>query len=448
MRFFISLIIFSFLFVSCSVHTAQKEIPKWVNERPMDPFSYTGISKIEKALHPTDYKQVAKKAALNDLASEISIKIASNSLISSYDDNSGFQSDYSQFIKTEINKNLSGYQMQGEYEDKKIYYVYYQLSKSKWAAIQSERKRVAAEKAYNIYQQAKKEEKALHYKFAINQYINALLAIKKYWNESVNYNKEAVNIQLDNKIKEDLLHLLKDIKLEVKPAHIVLNSKNNYQENIKIAVKNKKGEYLSSFPIELLYKQMNSPQILNFLSDSKAHNILINNVDYKRKNNTVQVKIKKRKLFNFKAEDRKFLQFIKDAFVTNTVNVPIQHIAPTVYLQKDANNPHIFYLNQKIQEGLSNGHLQVAEKKGNSDYEILIHTTSTKGSSSQKFKIAFLNYTINIYKTGTRQLVYTKTITRVKGVGLSFEKALEKAYIRAADDLENEYIDEVITAFF
>lgn len=449
MRYYIYLIIFSFLVFSCSVHPPEKPIPTWVQERPMDPFNYTGIAKIEKALHPNDYKQVAKKAALNDLASEISIKIASNSLISSYDDNSGFQSDYSQFIKTEINKDLSGYQMQGEYEDKKIYYVYYQLSKSKWAQIQNERKQIAADKAYSIYQQAQKEEKALHYKFAITQYTNALLSIKKYWNETLNYKtKEGTEIHLDNKIKEDLLRILKDIKIYTAPAELTLNSENNYQENLKISVRNNKGEYLASFPIELSYKQLNAPKIIHFVSDIKAYNVLINKVDYKLTNNFVQVKIPKTKLFNFKAEDRIFLQFIKDAFGANVVNVPIQHIAPSVYIQKDDKNPFIFYLNQKIQEGLSNGHLKVSENKNKSDYTISINTKTTKSSNTQKFKIAFLNYNINIYKTSNNQLIYTKTITRVKGVGLSFEKAIEKAYLKAADDIENEYIDEIITAFF
>jgi hypothetical protein len=135
-------------------------------------------------------------------------------------------------------------------------------------------------------------------------------------------------------------------------------------------------------------------------------------------------------------------------YVTNTINIPIQHIAPSVFIQKENNKPFVFYLNQKIQEGLSNEHLQIAQNKERSNYEILIKTNLTKGLSSQKFKMVFLNYTINIYKTKTHQLIYTKNITRVKGVGLNLEKATEKAYLKAADDLENEYIDEIITAFF
>jgi len=445
---FISTFVIGLSLFACSVHAPKEPIPTWVQERPMDPFNYIGIAKIEKALHPTDYKQVAKKAALNDLASEISIKIQSNSLVSSYDDNSGFQSDYSQFIKTEINKNLSGYQMKGEYENKKIYYVYYQLSKSKWREIQAQKKHTATEKAYQIYQEALKEEKALHYKFAINQYINALLAIKKYWNETVDYNKGDINIHLDNKIKENLLLLLKDIQLQVKPQKIILSSSNNYQENLQIAVTNKKGDYLASFPVEAVYYQKNTPKILSFSSETKTHNILINNVDYKRKNNSVRVKIQKRKLFNFKAEDRKFLQFIKDAFITNTINIPIQYVVPQVFIQENKKKPLDNYLIQKIKEGLNDKHINIVQNLQKSDYKISISTTKQKSTNTQRFKSAFLNYTINIFKTETGQLIYTKTITRTKGVDLSFDKALEKAYVKAAEELENEYIDDIINAFF
>jgi len=142
---------------------AQMEsAPAWVNERPVNSAYYIGIAKVLKASYPNNYQEIAKKKALNDMASEISVNIQSNSIVSSYEDKAGFQSEFSNYIQMEMSKDLSGYQMQGSFESTEKYMVYYRLSKNRWKQIQAERKKAAADKAYTLYVQAKKEEKELN----------------------------------------------------------------------------------------------------------------------------------------------------------------------------------------------------------------------------------------------------------------------------------------------
>ena len=449
MRFLLSTVVFTHLFlISCVVQVPKEPLPTWVQERPITSFYYIGIAKVEKSQYPSNYRQIAKKIALNDLASEISIKIESNSLVSSYDDQSGFQSDFSQFIKTEINKNLTGYQMEGEYENKTMYFVYYRLSKSQWASIQADRKRVATDNAYRIFQQAQKAEYEKHYITATKSYIQALLSLKKYWNERILYTIDGKEMQLDNTIKTQLVNLLSDIQLKVTPSQIRLDSRHNYQEHLQIAVTNKKGDFLSSFPIILSYRQRNAPKIIYLSSEEKKIDLSIENVNYHLTNNSVEIKIDKQKIFDFKRENYSFFQFINDAFRVNTVLVPIQYIKPKIYIQA-TKHPFDYYLSQKLQEGLQEEHLQVVAKKKEADFILKISSLESKNRqvSHQKFKLAYINYTIQIFKANNQQ-VYTKTITQTKGVDLDYQKALEKAYIKASNAIKNEYIDDIITVFF
>jgi len=49
--------------------------PEWTFSRPLNPTYYIGIGFANKNTYPTDYSLIAKKNALSDMSSEITIKI-------------------------------------------------------------------------------------------------------------------------------------------------------------------------------------------------------------------------------------------------------------------------------------------------------------------------------------------------------------------------------------
>ena len=73
---------------------SSKKSPEWVSQRPISSSYYVGIGVASILKNPTDYASIAKNNALNDLASEIEVKINSNSVLYNLEQNSKYREDY------------------------------------------------------------------------------------------------------------------------------------------------------------------------------------------------------------------------------------------------------------------------------------------------------------------------------------------------------------------
>ena len=55
--------------------------PSWVDHKPIEQAYYYGVGKADKKYHSSDYQQSAKKLALEDLSSEIEVKLDAQSIL-------------------------------------------------------------------------------------------------------------------------------------------------------------------------------------------------------------------------------------------------------------------------------------------------------------------------------------------------------------------------------
>ena len=431
-----------------SKKAVQEPVPAWVNSRPITDLYYIGIAKVSKKIHPTDFQQTAKKLALNDLASEISVKIESNSLLSTYEDNSSFNSDYQQYVKTETSKDLSGYEMVNSYETKDLYQVYYRLSKSKWTQIQAQRKADAARKAYNWYTQAKSEKEQLNYTVAIQYYLNGLLDIKKYWSESVVYQDANQSVAIDKQLKTELLGLLSDIQLEIKTKTILLNAANSFRQSVKVSVLNSKNEFIKDIPVTISYKKSSMPYRASLFSLGEPLEIPVEDVDFGWKQTTFKAEINKAKVLKIGSENKKMLGFLTDAFNVKPAISQIKIEMPKMYLstniQENLTNDYIHYLKDGIKASLNKKNIQIVSNLEDADLELTITPHEIKGPDRQKFKYVYLSYNIEIKNVKRSKLVYTESYPKIKGADISFEKATEKAYSKAADEFQYQYAKALI----
>ena len=107
---------------------AQK--PHWVDNRPVSNRYFIGIGFADKKKTP-NYREVAQAAALNDLASQISVNISSE-LIDIMTEYSGVSEEYARSTiimstKQELEGGEGGYQREDDYDGEDFYYIYYIL---------------------------------------------------------------------------------------------------------------------------------------------------------------------------------------------------------------------------------------------------------------------------------------------------------------------------------
>ena len=445
----VTIVLLFTIIISCGTHRKIEEnAPEWSKNRPKTDYYYIGIAKVDKAVHPTDYRETAKKMALNDLSSEISVKIESNSLLSTSESNNVYNSDYQQYIKTEINKELSGFEMVSDYDSKKTYQVYYRLSKAKWKEIQNQQKVNAANKAFHWYKQAVSEKEKLNYISAIQYYLNALIELKKYWNESVSYQINKKKVQIDQLIKTELLEILSDIHIQTDCQDIILDTKNDFSKDIKISVVNSKGSFLKNLPLLVSYKKSSIPYQSVFLSLAEVSTVRIEDVDLKKTSNYFTVELEKDKILKIAPENRRMLHFIYDAFNVKSVKIPIKINLPNVYISLSSDDKFtvqsFHYLKDGISSALNREGVNMVDNLENSDLNLIISIHETKGSNTQRFKQQFLSYNIVVKNNHTQKIIYTQDYPQTKGTDISYEKACEKAYIKAAEEFKFQYAKKLL----
>src|SRR5690606_16411007 len=121
------------------VVSAPVAAPKWVNARPHNSAYYIGIGSSSKTAQPFDYQNVAKKNALNDLASEISVRVQGQTFLNSLEVNKNFSEEFISTISTTTDEKIENFEVAGIWENDKEYWTFYRLSKSEFQRQKSEK---------------------------------------------------------------------------------------------------------------------------------------------------------------------------------------------------------------------------------------------------------------------------------------------------------------------
>ncbi len=451
-----NLILISFiaLFTACSAsrsakrNAAEMEVaPTWVKSRPVSSVYYIGIGKVSKISNPEAYQETAKRIALNDLASEISVNIQSNSLMSSFEDNAGYKSEFTRYIQMEMSKDLEGYQMQGSFETEEQYMVYYRLSKAKWAEIQAKRKAAVVDRAKNLFFQAQEEKKNLNYFSAISTYLNSLLELKKYWNEAVYYSVDNQKRRLDMDIRSNLISTLSEIQLVVEPSTLDISFENHFKNTIGIKVVNADGQLLKNFPITVNYRKTSIPFQTIVFSSSNVRKVLIENIKYKPNAMFVLAEIQKNKVLPIKSDDKHLLKFLQDAFQVNPIKIEVNYELPRIYIEDKMNkSPYYHYLKNAIQQSFGKQHYSLVYSKNDADliFELKVHESEINANS--EVKMQRLSYSIKVIGRKEGTTIYTYSSDNYKGVAYSIEEAKEKAYINASEEVNESSFKKLLQA--
>ncbi|OYT11651.1 MAG: hypothetical protein B6I18_03420 [Bacteroidetes bacterium 4572_112] len=440
------------LLISCGASKEEKleakqmsEAPVWVKQRPINNMYYVGIAKISKASY-SNYSEAAKKMALNDLASEISVTIESNTIVSSVEDNGGFKSDFSRYIEMEMRNDLEGYTMVAEYETGRMYMVYYRLSKQKWRSIQAKRKKAAADRAYTQYSQAQKEIKDLNYNSAIMTLTNSLLELKKYWNEPVYHTIGDEDKRLDIEIRSQLSEMLSEIKLVLSSENIVLNTKNSFSSKVGLKVVNKNGNILKGFPIRISYRKASLPYQATIFSEDKMSKIALDKIKFSKTTTYVKLQLEKDKLLSIKAEDKKMLKFINDAFQTNPILLAVDFELPVIYIKDKTDSKYSHYVKDAVAQSVGNKGFTIVDNLRKSDMIMEINSHENFKNQNSKIQIAYVSYSAVVKDRIKRETIYTFSSEKYKGADYKLDVALEKSYIKIAEEIRNNSFGDLLNA--
>ncbi len=228
-----------------------------MDQRPSSPDYYIGVGRSSKSRHPYDYEVVAKQNALEDLASEISVSVHANSVLSQTEDPTGYTESYRSQIRMQSNLKLEGFEVYDTWEDDQRFHVIYRLNKREWAAAQEAEKRKAIAQSKSWYRKALRADSSHRAVEALQYYVKALEAIDAYLGEPLEeFNVDGQKHFYGNEVYFRLAELLQGltarsetVKRRVKQGTLQEN------ELIDFTLVDRKGRTQSGLPILIKYSE-------------------------------------------------------------------------------------------------------------------------------------------------------------------------------------------------
>jgi hypothetical protein len=418
--------------------------PEWVLQRPISNGYYIGVSSCSKKLNPTDYAAIAKKNALSDMASSVSVRVQGQSFLNTMEVNKVFSEDFSSSINTTTDIVFDDYETVGTYENETEYWIYLRISKSAYQAQIERKKNDALNLAYKYYESSTNSRSRNQIGAAIDQLLHALFAIKPYWNESNPYTTPTgENLNLDQQIYSDLESILGALKITSDESAVVLNGKNNFAQTVDIHARHS-GSPAIGLPLLYHFPTDKYTRAKKVITDTEGKiTIPVTQVPMTAKLPQLEVKLDIESLIPSDLDDkicRKMLQ----ATPVNELKMSINLIKPTFFIQSterefDQNNQQQL-LAIAAQSFLTQQGYQTATI-AKADYILEIDANTKAAGQTNDFSSVLLEMKLTLKDNQENIIRYQNDTNSIKGVQLSIPAAGVEAYKKGKLKLEDEWLN-------
>ena len=440
---------FVFLFASCSgskdttsasqQSTIEVPAPEWVGNRPHSPSYYIGIGSCSKFAQPYDYQTIAKKNALNDLASEISVRVQGQTFLNSLEVNKSFSEEFISNVSTSTDAKIEDYEIAGSWENKNEFWVFYRLDKAKYQAWKMAKKSAALNLANDFYQKGLEAERNSNVTAAFDLYMRGIFALKDYWNESNEYMSVAGKVYLDNEIFSSMQKMCGNLKLSTDKNRVKLSSDNNFTQDV-FATLSLEGQAVKGLTVKYSYDKVQGMHRSEVITTEVGHAIVpVSEVNFSNAANAVTIELD---LTRLKVQDLD--QKVQDGFIqsfkTDRKVLPIEAILPSFFITSNELNYGASSSTRVLQSALSGAlvakGLRIAGKESEADFVASIESNTKEGGQANGFVVAFLEVNLVVKNRKTGEVAFSETLSSVKGLQLNKDAAGIEAYKKGKEKVE------------
>lgn len=423
--------------------------PTWVQQRPITGAYYTGIGVANKSA--VDHMDVAKKNALNDLASEISVNVEGNSLLYTLDRRYSFEEEFSSTIRSSTSEQLEQFELVDSWSDDQVYWVYYRLDKRLHAQLKAERKTKAIETAKAMIMSGEDALKNGMIRDAFRAHMRALLAIKEYWNEDDRTMLGDREVFLGEYIHSRLQTLASGVQMNALPAFAKLELANDFAASVRLmpqlleqgtAIGLKQLPLLIEVPRrEFMHRQRKSTGqdgLLYFdISDIPANG---------KQEAAISVDIAE--LVGTDMRDPLVRPLIS-TLTAVTYNLPIELELPTIYMEQTERNMgkplgELPGIASVLQQELTKNGFKFTTRKENADLYVVLKSSTRKGNVMRDFHTAYLDLEVVFEKSKDGDIIHHAVEDHIKGVQLTWRKAGEAAFRKGAEEMKKRIVPAMI----
>jgi hypothetical protein len=421
--------------------------PEWVSSRPVNSTFYIGIATCSKITQPADYQAIAKKLALNDLATEISVKVEGQTFFNTMEVNKAFSESFSSNVTTSSSELLEDYEVAGIWEDKELYAIFYKLNKYEYQNKKAQKKENTLRSALDYLNKGREAKKLGNIPSAIDLFYHGLFALKPYWTEVNQMKDENGNdIFIDNELFSEIRAVLADLRFETPLKNIVLSSSNTFKAQVPVMI-TYKGEGVRGINVKYVYQRDNYMKPKTVMSDNDGIILAdIDNVSLKAKNNSLELSLVIDALVP-QDLDSDLAKALIAGINTDQRKLPIEVLAPSFFVSSNEfklDGTKTTTLAEITRNTLISKGMRISTNETTADYSIFITTNPRAGEDIQGFKVAYIDGKITVNDIKTISAIFEHSINGVKGVQLSHENAVLEAYKKQRENIESTLISEII----
>ncbi len=182
--------------------------PEWVESLPYNSSYYQAVGIARKTGSPQIYRAQAHENALAAMAGQVNANISSTSILHQVEDRTGVSETLINFVRSQSDELMEGYELMEQWEDELNYYEYYRLSKIKFAELKAKRKQSAVNKARMLYEEGVALRQDFNLAGAFTRFTLVLDAMSNYLGDS----DEAENTENGNPARKAMKQLDEIVK--------------------------------------------------------------------------------------------------------------------------------------------------------------------------------------------------------------------------------------------
>lgn len=428
---------------------AVPDRPSWVRSRPLDGAYYVGVGSASKSR--ADHQEVAKKNALNDLASEISVVVEGNSLLNTLDRNGRFDESFISTIRTRTSEQLEGFELAGTWDDAHEYWTYYRLRKDLHASIKAERKARAMGMATDLLLRARGSLREGDIRSAFDQDLRALLALRDHWGDNDLVTIDDRQVPLANEIFSDLQRLVSGVRLSILPDRCELAYSDGFRRELLITAAHDDGGVvrdLVSAPLVITY-----PGHAGLVTEMRGTDVsghartIVQRIATDAVSPEVIVRLDVGAMVSSELEPA-LVRPLVAALAVPERRAAIVLSMPRVHMSARETNlggpMDEGGVSVVVREELTRRGVRFVERQQEADLLLGLQASTRRGGESSGFHTTFLDITLTLRDRRTGHVVYEGGRQGVKGVQLDHVRAGVDAYKKAGQEVRNELVPAML----
>lgn len=450
----VSILLFSLFLIGCKSAgekpvKVSKTAPHWVSSIPTNPGYYIGVFHVNKV--GTDYRQKAQKGALENLASEISVVISGESVLKTLETNNSFDQEYKQDVTVRSSEDLEGYELVDAWENDEEYWVYYRLSKSKYAEIKKQRINKALNIGKDFFARAKTNHDNNNYHEAFVLSIKALESVSKYLDEPLKTDINGKEVYFATEVMSYTQEMVNEI--EILPGasqYDFLLGDNIGEDKVFFTVKNNKGAAINQVPLNCEYKAVFFKNYKITSNEQGRAGVSIGKINQSTKEQFITAKLDFEELASDQTRDKIVLKLL-DYLPAKTGKIKLNVRAPKVFVvsaEKEFGRTISPKMVPTAKQVLSSRGFTVVSSKKDADLIMVINSDSKLiGKNVNTFQVEFTG-NVEVKKKGSNEIVFSEIFQPTKGLQLSKARASSDAYSKGESYLKRRVIPKLANQYF